>query len=228
MSFDENLPPEGFRQRGLAPTETRLLLIRHGESYANLHGVAGGPRGDGGLTDAGRAQARALARRLAITRELASASALYTSTLPRAIETGAIVFPAINASLEPTADESLCELGVGEADGLTWTEIGRRYAAPNWDVDPSQTNVPGGESLLEFFQRCVEAIERLVARHPRELVVLVVHGGFIEQAMKLYQGFGGGVRMQPRIENCSMTEIEFASDYRRLLRYNDLSPIGVE
>jgi len=228
VSFDENLPPEGFRQRGLPPTETRLLLIRHGESYANSLGLAGGPLGDGGLTDVGRAQASALARRLAITKELASASAFYTSTLPRAIETGAIVFPSINRALKPVTDELLCELNVGEADGLSWAEIAQRYPAPNWEVDPSLKNVPGGESLLEFFTRSVDAIERLVARHPKELVVLVVHGGFIEQAMKLYQGLSGGVRLQPRIENCSMTEIEFASDHRRLLRYNDLSPIGVE
>jgi broad specificity phosphatase PhoE len=228
VNFDENLPPGGFRQRGLPPTETRLLLIRHGESYANSLGLAGGPLGDGGLTDLGRAQAGALARRLAITKELAGASAFYTSTLPRAIETGDIVFPAINPDLEARADESLGELAVGEADGLSWAEIGQRYVAPDWDVDPSTKNVPGGESLLEFNKRCVDAMERLVARHPKELVVLVVHGGFIEQAMKLYQGLGGGVRLQPRIENCSMTEIEFASDHRRLLRYNDLSPIGVE
>lgn len=228
MSFDENLPPEGFRQRGLPPTETRLLLIRHGESYANLLGLAGGPLGDGGLTEVGRAQASALARRLAVTKELASASAFYTSTLPRAIETGALVFPAINPKLEVVTDESLCELGVGEADGLSWPEVAQRHAAPNWDVDPSLKNVPGGESLLEFFKRCVDAMERIVARHPKELVVLVVHGGLIEQAMKLYQGLSGSVRLQPRIENCSMTEIEFARDHRRLLRYNDLSPIGVE
>jgi len=227
VSFDENLPPEGFRQRGLPPTETRLLLIRHGESYANLLGLAGGPLGDGGLTDLGRAQAAALARRLAATKELSRASAFYTSTLPRAIETGAIVFPAINPDLVAVADESLSELGVGEADGLSWAEISQRYLAPNWDVDPSLKNVPGGESLLEFFTRCVGAMERIVARHPRELVVLVVHGGLIEQAMKLYQGLSGGVRLQPRIENCSMTEIEFASNHRRLLRYNDLSPVGV-
>jgi len=42
----------------------------------------------------------------------------YTSTLPRAIETGAIVLPAIGAKLSAVTDESLEELGVGEADGL--------------------------------------------------------------------------------------------------------------
>jgi broad specificity phosphatase PhoE len=203
-------------------------MIRHGEAVANAQGLAGGPLGDGGLTKLGRRQAEALARRLKVTRELATASALYTSTLPRAIETGAIVRPAINEGLVAIADEALCELGVGEADGLTWVQIAERYPLPDWDKDPSQVNVPGGESLLEFFQRCVDAIERLVACHPHELVVLVVHGGFIEQAMKLYQGLAGGVRLQPRIEHCSMTEIEFDGARRRLLRYSDLSPIGVE
>jgi broad specificity phosphatase PhoE len=58
-------------------------------------------------------------------------------------------------------------------------------------------------------------------------VVLVVHGGFIEQAMKFYQGLDASARLRPRIDNCSMTEIEFNAGAKRLLRYNDLSPIGV-
>ncbi len=224
---ERRLPPEGFRQRGPAPRGTRLLLIRHGECVANAEGLAGGPIGDGGLTALGRRQAMALARRLEITRELSHAGAFYTSTLPRAIETGEYVFPAINPDLVAVRDESLCELSVGEADGLTWATVQARYQLPDWNKDPSAQNVPGGESLLGFFDRCVDAIERIVLAHPDELVVMVVHGGFIEQAMKLYQGVGGGVRLRPRIENCSMTEIEFYRGERRLLRYNDLSPIGV-
>ncbi len=225
---EARLPPEGFRQRGPAPSGTRLLFIRHGECVANAEGLAGGPIGDGGLTELGRHQAMALARRLSLTRELARAGAFYTSTLPRAIETGEIVFPVINPELVAVRDEALCELSVGEADGLTWAEVQARYDLPNWDEDPGRRNVPGGESLLEFFHRCVGAIERIVQAHPNQLVVLVAHGGVIEQAMKIYQGLGGGVRLRPRIENCSMTEIEFHDDAKRLLRYNDLSPIGVE
>ncbi|MGB7103823.1 MAG: histidine phosphatase family protein [Acidimicrobiales bacterium] len=229
MSLAELLPPEGFRQRGPLPTGARLLMIRHGEAVANVKGLAGGPLGDGGLTEEGSAQARALAHRLSITGELATASAFYTSTLPRAMQTGEIVFPAINPALVPTQDAALGELAVGEADGLTWAEIEARYELPNWNVDPTQVNVPGGESLIAFYERCISAIDRLVARHPKELVVLVVHGGFIEQAMKLYQGVGAGTRLRPRVEHCSMTEIEFGfeGNRMRLLRYNDLSPIGV-
>ncbi len=230
MSLEERLPPEGFRQRGPLPTGTRLVMIRHGECVANVEGLAGGPVGDGGLTEVGREQARALARRVSLTGELASARAFYTSALPRAIETGEIVLPAINESLVPQQDEDLGELRVGEADGLPWGEIEERFPLPNWDIDPTQVNVPGGESLVSFYERCVAAIDRLVARHPKQLVVLVVHGGFIEQALKLYLQSGAGTRLRPRIEHCSMTEIEFGfqGDHLRLLRYNDLSPIGVE
>ena len=222
---DGLLPPPGFRQRGHAPRGTRLVLIRHGECVANVEGRAGGPLGDGGLTERGRAQAAALAARLARTRELDGASALYTSTLPRAIETGAMIVPAIAPVLEPRPRAELEELRVGEADGLTWTEVAERFAPVDWDHDPTVLNVPGGESLVGFFERCRAALGELVAAHPGELVVVVTHGGVIEQAMKIYQGLEAGVRLAPLIEHCSMTEIEFDAGRTRLLRYNDRSPL---
>jgi len=228
VSLAERLPPEGFRQRGPLPTGTRLVFIRHGECVANERGLAGGPIGDGGLTERGRAQSRALAHRVSITKELHDARAFYTSLLPRAIETGAIVFGAINPDLAVQREEDLGELRVGVADGLSWSEIEDRYELPNWDLDPRQRNVPGGESLIEFHARCVAIIDSIVARHPREQVVIVSHGGVIEQAMKIYQGLDASVRLRPRIEHLSMTEIEFHDAGMRLLRYNDLSPLGVE
>ena len=55
---------------------------------------------------------------------------------------------------------------MGVADGLTWAEIAERYELPDWNMDPGQLNVPGGESLLEFFARCVERDRAIVARTP--------------------------------------------------------------
>jgi len=227
VSEDNLLPPVGFRQRGPLPSGTRLLMVRHGESQANARGLAGGHQGDGGLTELGRRQAEALAARLETSRELDGATAFYTSTMPRAIETGNYLRRALTPN-EPIKDDDLCEISVGEGDGLTWAEFTERFGSPDWDVDPFQITAPGGESLMSFYERCRLAIERLVASHPGELVVLVVHGGFIEQAMKVYLGVAGHVRLKPRIENCSMTEIEFDGDRRRLLRYNDRAPLPAE
>ena len=210
------------------PTGTRLMLIRHGESYANSDGLAGGPIGDGGLTPLGVRQAEALAKRLVASKELMTATAFYTSALPRAIETGEVLRPGLPKDLAPVVDAAFNEISVGEGDGLPWAQYVERYGAPDWDLDPDALTAPGGESLLGFYERCREAIERTVARHPKELVVIVCHGGFIEQAMKIYQGVGPEVRLRPRIENCSMTEIEFRDEWRRLLRYNDRAPLPAE
>lgn len=216
------LPPLGIRQRGPAPTETRLLLIRHAESTANAEGVAGGERGDRGLTVRGRRQAFALAQRFLVTNELATAVALYASHLPRAQETAHIVrLAAPHLDVHTNAD--IDELRVGQGDGLTWAEFEQRFGGVDWDVDPSLPNAPGGESLLSFFTRATTALRAIAERHPGERVAVVCHGGVIEQMVKFALGLDPARRLGQRIEHCSVTEVEYGPARTRLLRYNDLS-----
>lgn len=227
MSVAANQPPAGFRMRGAAPQGTRIVFIRHGEAFCNARGVVGGPLGCGGLTPRGQAQARSLRDRLERTRELSDVSALYASVLPRAIETAQILRPAL-AELPLSQDCRLCELHPGEADGLTWSAMAERFGSPDWDLDPAAPYSPGGESWLDFYARCEGVLEELVARHSGQRIVLVVHGGVIEQAMKIQARERASARLQLLTENCSMTEIEFDGDRRRLLRYNDLAPLAAE
>ena len=217
---------EGYFTRGRAPRGTRLVLIRHGEARCNAEGVVGGPKGDGGLTDLGRAQASALTRRLESTRELDDAAALYTSILGRSIETAQVIAAGL-PDLAATPDCDLCELHPGVADGLTWAELEERYGVADWSVSPDAPFSPGGESWLAFYQRCERAFAGLVARHPGERVVAVVHGGVIEQAMKILHGDDPSARLGLRTEHCSLTEIEFDGSRRRLLRYNDVAPLSL-
>jgi probable phosphoglycerate mutase len=218
-------PPPGFQTVNEAATGTRLVLVRHGEAQCNARGVIGGPRGCGGLTDLGRAQAGALAERLRRSRELDDVTALYTSVLPRAIETAALLAPGLPAGLVGEADCDLCELHPGEADGLTWAEFLERHGAPAWDRDPGVPLAPGGESWSGFYERCVGAFARLLERHRGQRVVLVVHGGVVENAMRTVLGAAPGVRLRLPTANCSMTEIEYEGPAVRLLRYNDRSPL---
>ncbi len=221
-------PPAGFRTRGDEPTGTRVVLIRHGEAYCNAKGIVGGPIGCGGLTELGEAQARALRDRLVRSREFDDAVALYTSVLPRAIQTAAIVRPGLPASLVAVEDCELCELHPGEADGMTWEEMLATFGGPDWDKHPGQPFAPGGESWLGFYERCERALLAVAGRHRGERVILVVHGGVIEQAMKMVDNRDPSVRLRLRTENCSITEIEFEHDVRRLLRYNDRAPLAAE
>lgn len=221
-------PPEGFRTSGSTQRGTRIVLVRHGEAHCNALGVVGGPLGCGGLTELGEAQARALRDRLLVSREFDDAVALYTSVLPRAMQTAAIIAPGLPAHLRAQRDCELCELHPGEADGMTWDEVINTFGGPDWDQDPRQPFAPGGESWMDFYERCERALAALVQRHPGERVILVVHGGVIEQAMKILERKDPMVRLKLRTEHCSLTEIEFDGETRRLLRYNDRAPLAAE
>lgn len=225
MSDTTSTPPEGFRTRGPDPSGTRLLLIRHGEAVCNRDGIVGGPIGCGGLTDLGVAQSSALRDRLVASRELMSASAIYTSVLPRAIETANVLAPAL-PDIEPIADCDLCELHPGEGDGLTWDQFVARFGVPDWTADPSTPLAPDAESWLGFYERCNEALTELAERHPGKLVVVVAHGGVIEQAMKMAFACEPAARLRLRTENCSLTEVEFRDSRWHLLRYNDRAPLA--
>lgn len=218
-------PPSGFRTLGERPSGSRLVLVRHGEATCNVEGRVGGPAGCRGLTPRGRAEVTALAERLERTRELDDVVALYTSTLPRAIETAALLASALPVGLEAVADCDLCELHPGDADGLTWAEVVASFGAPDWDNDPSQPLAPGGESWLDFYDRCVRTFARIAVAHPGQRVLLVVHGGVIEQLMKLVSGADAARRLGLRTEHASMTEVEFRASSHRLLRYNDRAPL---
>ena len=78
---------------------TELYLIRHGESVPNVTPVIGGMRGDTGLTDRGRDQARLLEKRL--RDQEVRADQLYASTLPRAWETAEYVSRALDLPVQP-------------------------------------------------------------------------------------------------------------------------------
>ncbi|HEX3461441.1 MAG TPA: histidine phosphatase family protein [Acidimicrobiales bacterium] len=236
-------PPDGIRT--VAPTPpgsaaTRLVLVRHGEAECNVSGVCGGIKGCTGLTAKGVGQVTALADRLATTRELAGADALYASVLPRAIETAELLAPALR-SLGPDgsffgpaptiiAECGLCELHPGEADGLTWEEFSARFDGPDWDQHPDHPIAPGGESWTGFVLRVADALEAVAARHPGGLVVVACHAGVIEASLlSMLPLVGGraGARLQLRTRHASLTAWEVEQGGWRLLGYNDASHLNL-
>jgi len=220
-------PPEGLRTTS-DPIEgaTRIVLVRHGQGEVNVTGVIGGQVGCTGLTDLGRAQVGALARRLAETDELAEPTALYASTLRRAIETAELLAPALGRRPDDVrAEEMLSELHPGVADGLVWEDYVARFDAPDWDVDPGAPLAPGAESWSTFVDRCGRALDELIACHEGGLVVVGTHAGVIEATMLRHLvGSPEGAahpRLRLRTAHASLTEWEHSTAGWRLLRYND-------
>jgi probable phosphoglycerate mutase len=213
---------------------TRIVLIRHGESRAQELGILGGHDGCTGLSDLGREQITRLRDRLAATGELSETSALYSSVMPRAIETAELLAPVLGG-LEVRRECDFCEGHPGEADGLTWAELDERYP-----VEPEWTNTtkraPGWETWVEMGDRISGALESLVRRHPGETVVVACHGGVVAHSMFHFLGLnpdGDGTRAWIAPDNSSLTEFRFAQNPYvkatmpvQLVRYNDHAHLG--
>ena len=203
---------------------TRLVLVRHGEAQCNVDRVVGGPKGCTGLSKLGVRQAEALRDRLAVTGELADATALYSSVLPRALETAEIIAPAVG-DLDVVEDCDLCELHPGECDGLRWDEFEERYGSP--DGDPHRPLSPGGESLAVFLERIDKVLQRLVAEHQGETVVVSCHGGVVFGSLiRLLQLPMAGRPVSFEPTNTGVTEWLRVDSRWRLVRYNDAAHLA--
>jgi probable phosphoglycerate mutase len=215
---------------------TRIVLVRHGEAECNVNGVIGGVKGCTGLTTRGRFQVAALADRLYESGELRGATTLYSSVLPRAVETAERLRPVVGPgpkALGPVVELcDLCELHPGESDGRTWEQMVELYGVPDWDRDPDAPIAPEGESWSGFVVRASDAVRTLAHRHPGELVVAVVHAGVIEASMISFLGVPSEVyrRGWVHIVHASMTEWAWVPSEDRwiLMRFNDACgiPLG--
>jgi len=161
---------------------TDLLIVRHGESAAARPDQPA-PLLDGHsdpeLAPEGREQAERLADRLAHEH----IDAIYVTSLRRTAETAAPL--AARLGLTPIVEPDLREVYLGEWEGLAFrkyvserhpTAI-RMFMEQRWDV------IPGAESNESFAARVTAALDRIIAAHPGQRVVVVVHGGVIGQIL---------------------------------------------
>lgn len=209
---------------------TRLFLIRHGESVAQVEGFVSGHDTCRGLSDLGRRQAEALRDRLLRTNEI-EADVVLTSVLPRAIETAQVISPAIGGG-DARRDCDLCEIHPGEAEGLTWDEFGERYRRDGgWD--PNVAAAPGGESWYAFGDRVARAVTRYAEEHAGKTIVCVVHGGIVEHAGAAFLGLDPAHNLMGGVRNTSITEFCFQPNPFRagpprwaLARFNDAAHVA--
>jgi broad specificity phosphatase PhoE len=142
--------------------QTRLWLVRHGETEWSLSGKHTS-RTDLPLTETGRERANLLRQELAPVRF----AAVFRSPMQRAKETCEI------AGLEAAAqvDEDLKEWDYGVFEGRTTSEI--QAELPGWSVwtDP----IEGGETLQQVGNRADAMIERALAVVPAGNVALFAH-----------------------------------------------------
>jgi len=154
--------------------ETRIILVRHGETEWNREGRIQGYHADSRLTAAGEEQARRLAARLG--RE--PLRALHSSDSGRARQTATPVATALK--LDVAYDAALRERSYGVFEGRTYEELEREHPDAYRKFrsrDPGYAP-PGGESGEQFRERIVAALER-IATAGAEHAAVITHGGVL-------------------------------------------------
>ncbi len=194
---------------------TRLLLVRHAHNeYLDAGRLAGRTPGVH-LNEKGRRQAQALAERLA----LLQITAIYSSPMERALETGGPV--ASSHGLEIRILEDLNETNCGDWTGQTIAELAKTEIWPRMLTYPSGTSHPGGEGITAVQARMVRALDGIRAAHPGELIVAVSHADPIKAVLAYYTGMHIDLFQRLNVDPASVSELAFSSQGPRLIRCND-------
>ena len=154
---------------------TRILLVRHGETAWNReHRFQG--RSNTLLNEKGREESRALAHAL----KDETITAAYSSPLGRALETVKLIIHH-----HPTAriseEEDFVEMDLGTFEGMEaqfWVSHYPEFLE-RWRDTPSSVNMPGGECLKEVQTRAVNALKRIIDRHPPGSTLLICSHNFV-------------------------------------------------
>lgn len=154
-----------------------LIMIRHAQSDANAAGRLSGQI-DSELSAVGRAQAAALAQRMAKE----PLSRVYSSDLKRAADTADALCAAQAGPLEPQLCQWLRERDAGVLQGLTKQQRKSRHPELHraWKSDDPDLPIDSGESRREFEARVVGGIKALAGEYGDQTVAVVAHAGVLQ------------------------------------------------
>lgn len=198
---------------------TTLLLARHGLTDLTGPVLAGRTPGVH-LSDAGRAQAAALAERIAGVR----LDAIVSSPLERCRETAEAV--AAGRGLPVETDERLLECDYGDWTGRELKELAKDPLWPVVQAHPSAAVFPGGEAMTAMQYRAVAAIRGWNRRLGEKAVYLVCsHGDVIKAIVADALGLHLDQFQRITADPAALTVIRYAPLRPFVLKLNDMGEL---
>ena len=204
---------------------TDFLLIRHGETDWNrelrFQGHIDVPLNDIGLLQAQRLQQRFTHWLPQWQQQQRMPMRVVASDLQRAQQTAQPVAQALG--LDITLSEGLREQCYGCFEGLKAVEIKQQY--PNeWQqwlrFDPTYA-VPDAESLQDFYNRVVSALNVLAHTYQGEHVVVVTHGGVLDMIWRHAHAHSLHGPRACEIPNAGVNQVRWHADALHIQQWAD-------
>lgn len=198
----------------------RAYLIRHGESTANRDGVYAGDT-DVPLTETGRRQALALARRFASV----PLDVIVTSPLQRAVHTAEAI--AAGRGLEVVVDPRWRELDLGLWEGRTYEAVAREDPAAfaRWLEGGSEAAAPGGESWAAMLERVGTAWEHWRRQIGTGAIAFVTHTGPIRAMVAHALAIDRLRARRLKVDPASITALDWGREGPRIVTLNDTAHV---
>lgn len=195
-----------------------VILVRHGRTAANVDGLLAGWTPGVQLDDTGRAQAEALAVRLAPAR----LDAIVTSPLERARETADFLAAAQSSRMPMRVDERLGECQYGTWTGKKLKELARDPLWKTVQAHPSGVTFPEGESMVGMQARAVGSVrEWNAALGDKAVYAVVSHGDVIKAILADALGMHLDAFQRIVVDPCSVSIVRYSDTRPFVLRMND-------
>jgi probable phosphoglycerate mutase len=207
---------------------TTVLLVRHGLTASTGQVLTGWTPGIS-LDERGRAQAKALAERLAPV----PLAAIVTSPLDRCRQTAeaiASIRRGTGQAGKLTADDRMGECHYGDWTGKELKELAKDPLWPVVQAHPSAVRFPGpeGETMLGMQHRAVSAIRDWNAVLGGEATYVVCsHGDVIKAIVSDALGLHLDMCQRIQVDPCSLTVVRYTQLRPFVVRMNDTGG-GVE
>ncbi len=146
-----------------------------------------------------------------------------TSPLQRARKTLIYCLASQDHEVPVLVDPSVIEIDFGEIDGWTMEEIREVY--PEFyrmyirDEDRGHAAAPGGETLIQVYERMRDGILKLCAEHPGETIVIASHGTAIQSFLNFAAGIPAEKTQRILLYNVSVCCVEIDEDGKPEIRF---------
>lgn len=197
--------------------KTILYIIRHAQTEGNVKNTFGGnPK----LTEEGKKQARALAKKLPLNK----ISAVYSSDMDRAVETANIVFNQSLNFKKTTQRKNLRERYYGDLENKpilqSHKNIHNKALKKNhdlmWDINLTTNDETNRESLKRFLREVTD----IAKNHIGENIAIVSHGNVMKNLLTYLEYATFDQLRGGALKNTGVIILEFSDDKFNLLEVN--------